>query len=222
MKKSEHISNKFYKDLSAKGLASLASLYRTRDNLKLIKHLSKKSEKILDLACGYGRLTIPLAKAGYNIVGIDLAPNLIREARIHAKKQNLKIRFDVGSMIKLPYKPISFDKIFCLWYSFDHLLTRHEQVKALNEIYRVLTPGGFALLEISNAERKQLVKKLKKEGTGAEKRILGEVFDGVKNISYKHSRKTLRAAVEKSKFKKFSVRFMNLHGRRCIIAELCK
>jgi ubiquinone/menaquinone biosynthesis C-methylase UbiE len=222
MKKSEHTSNKFYKNLSAKGLAALASEYRTKDNLKLIKHLSKKSDKILDLACGYGRLTIPLTKAGYDIIGIDLAQNLIREAKHLAKKQGLKVRFDVGSMTKLPYKPESFDKIFCLWYSFDHLLTKTEQVKALNEIYRVLKPGGLAFLEISNAERKKLVKKLKEEGVGADKRILGEIFNGVKNLSYKHSRKTLQAVCEKSKFKNFSVRFMNLHGRRCIIAELYK
>jgi len=222
MKKSEHISNKFYEDLSANGLATLASSRRTKDNLKLIKSLSKKSDKILDLACGYGRLTIPLAKAGYDIIGIDLAQNLILEAKFQAKKQGLKIRFDVGSMTRLPYKPEFFDKIFCLWYSFDHLLTKSEQVKALNEMYRVLKFGGLAFLEVSNGERKKYVKKLKEEGTGKDKRILGEVFGDVKNLSYKHSRQTLRAVCEKSKFKRFSVRFMNSHGRRCIVAELYK
>ena len=222
MKKSEHISNKFYKDLGAEGFAALISSYRTSDNLKLIKRLSNKSDKILDLACGYGRLTIPLVKSGYDIIGIDLAPNLIREAKLQAKKQGLKIRFDVGSMIKLPYKPESFDKIFCLYYSFDHLLTKTEQVKAINEIYRTLKPGGFAFLEIFNAERKKIAEKVKKESIGADKRILSEVFDGVKNISYKHSRKTLQDAVEKSKIENYSVRFMNLHGRRCIVAELNK
>ena len=114
MKKSEHISNKFYEDLSAKGLAALASSRRTEENLKLIKRLAKKSDKILDLACGYGRLTIPLTKVGYDIIGIDLVQNLILEAKFQAKKQGLKIRFDVGSMTKLPYKPYTFNKIFCL------------------------------------------------------------------------------------------------------------
>lgn len=222
MNKNEHISNKFYEDLSAKGLAALASTRRTKDNLKLIKRLSKKSDKILDLACGYGRLTIPLAKAGYNIVGIDLAQNLIQEAKFLSKKQGLKIRFDVGSMTRLPYESESFDKIFCLWYSFDHLLTKSEQVKAINEIFRVLKTGGLAFLEISNAERKKYVKKLNEEGTGIDKRILVEVYNGVKNLIYKHSRKTLQSVVKKSKFKRSSVRFMNLHGRRCIVAELYK
>ena len=222
MKKSKHISNEFYKNLSAKGLASLASSHRTKHDLELIKRLSKKSDKILDLACGYGRITIPIAKAGYDIVGIDLAPNLIREAKLHAKKQRLNVRFDVGSITKLPYKTQSFDKVFCLWYSFNHLLTKAEQVKSLNEVYRVLKPGGFAFLEIVNAERKKIAKKLKKEGIGADKRICSEIFRGVKNLHYQHSRKTLKTICEKSKFKHFRVHFMNLHGRRCIVAKLHK
>lgn len=222
MNKSEHVSNEFYKDLSARGLATLASSQRTRHDLKLIKHLSRKSDKILDLACGYGRLTIPLAKDGYDIVGIDLAPNLIREAKNRAKRQGLTVRFDVGNMKKLPYKAQSFNKIFCLWYSFNHLLTVAEQVQALNEIYSVLKPGGLAFLEIVNGERKEIAEKLKKEGIGADKRLWGRVFRGVKNLDYMHSRKTLRAVCKKSKFEHFNVRFMNLHGRRCIVAELYK
>lgn len=222
MNKSEHISNRFYKNLSAKGLAALASSRRTKDNLTLIKRLSKKTDKILDLACGYGRLTLPLAKAGYQIIGIDLAQNLINEAKLQAKKQGLKVRFDVGSMTELPYESSSFDKIFCLWYSFDHLLTKNDQSKAINEMYRILKPNGLAFLEVSNAERKKYIQKLKEKGIGADKRIFGEVFDGVKNLSYKHSRKTLLNVVKKSRFERFSVRFMNLHGRRCIVAELYK
>jgi len=222
MKKSEHISNKFYKNLSARGLAALVSEHRTKDDLKLIKSLSKKSDKILDLACGYGRITIPLAKSGYNVVGIDLATNLIREAKLRAKKQGLKVHFNIGSMTKLPYKAQSFDKIFCLWSSFNHLLTRAEQVKALNEMYRVLKPDGLAFLEMINAEKKKIAEKVKKEGVGTDKRIWGEVFNGVKNLDYMHSRKTLKAVCEKSKFELFRVRFSNLHRRRRIVAELYK
>jgi hypothetical protein len=55
---------------------------------------------------------------------------------------------------------------------------------------------------------------LKKEGKGAEKRLLYEVFHGVKNLDYMHSRKTLSDVCRRSKFKKFRVRFMNLHGRQ--------
>ena len=104
MKTSEHTSNEFYKKLGVQGLAAQASEHRAKGDLQLIKRISKKTDKILDLGCGYGRVTIPIAKAGYDIAGIDLAPNLIREAKFQAKKQKLKIRFDIGSMAKLPYK----------------------------------------------------------------------------------------------------------------------
>jgi ubiquinone/menaquinone biosynthesis C-methylase UbiE len=222
MKKNEHISNEFYKNLSAKGLATLASSRRTKDDLKLIRRLSKKSDKILDLACGYGRITIPLAESGYNVVGIDLSPNLIHEAKLRAKKQNLNMCFNIGSMTKLPYKTQSFNKIFCLWSSFNHLLTKSEQIKAFNEIYRILKSNGLAFLEMINAEKKNIANKVEREGIGPDKRIWGEVFHGVKNLDYMHSRKTLKTICEKCKFERYHVRFMNLHGCRRIVAELYK
>src|SRR3989344_1113380 len=106
--KSEHVSNNFYKNLGVKGLAKQVSPERNRD-IEFIQKFCKKSDKILDLACGYGRVTLPMAKAGFDITGIDLAPNLIKQARLQAKKQKLTIDFDVGSMINLPYPEKSFD-----------------------------------------------------------------------------------------------------------------
>lgn len=220
MGNSEKISNEFYKKFGVKGLADLVRVYRAKGDLKLVKRFSKKSDKILDLACGYGRVTIPIAKAGYDITGIDLAPNLIAEARQLAKKQNLHIRFDVGSMTKLPYENESFDKVFCLWSSFNHLLTTQEQIKALNEIFRVLRTEGFAFLEMVNAERKGLKAKVEKEGRGSDKRIWGEIFGGVQATDYMHTRETMRIVCSQSKFKIFDVGFGNLHKRRRIIVKL--
>lgn len=220
MENSEKISIEFYENFGLKGLSGLVTVYRAVDDIRLVQQLSKKGDKILDLACGYGRVTIPVANAGYDITGIDIAPNLVAEAKKQAKKQGLKIRFDLGSMALLPYESESFDKIFCLWYSFNHLLTSQEQIRALNEMHRVLRPGGLAFIDLLNAEKKCLVARVEKEGRGADKRLVEGIFNGIKGIDYMHTRETVKNICEGSAFRRFRVGFGNFNKQRRIIAKL--
>jgi SAM-dependent methyltransferase len=98
---------------------------------------------ILDLGCGAGRTTFGLYEGGYrNIVGADLSPVMIRQARLNAAQQGLKIRFRIGDACRLPFKSGSFDG--CL-FSFNGLMTiprRSRRIQALREIRRILVPGG--------------------------------------------------------------------------------
>ena len=50
-----------------------------------------KNARILELCCGTGRLTIPIAKDGYNITGIDYTPSMLEQAKIKASKERLEI-----------------------------------------------------------------------------------------------------------------------------------
>jgi SAM-dependent methyltransferase len=50
-------------------------------------------------------------------------------------------------MTELPYPSASFDAVICLWSAFHELLEEPAQVQALAEMWRVLAPGGFALIE---------------------------------------------------------------------------
>lgn len=51
------------------------------------------SERILDLACGYGRHALRFAEKGYSVTGIDLTEDYILDARINAEKRNLKTEY---------------------------------------------------------------------------------------------------------------------------------
>ncbi|MFW6026586.1 MAG: class I SAM-dependent methyltransferase [Candidatus Woesearchaeota archaeon] len=219
---SYNISNNFYKKLSSKGLSQIASVSRTQDDLNLIINLSDKKDNMLDLACGYGRLTIPLAKKGYNIVGIDLSSELVNDAKRIAKNDNLKIKFDVGSMDNLPYNEETFDKIFCMWSSFNHLLKKKEQIKCINEVYRVLRNNGIAFFEMVNGEKKSIKNRLKLEGKGKDKKILVDEIDGVLNTDYMHDKKSLKEICFKSRFKNYTIKFMNLHKKRRLVMILKK
>lgn len=216
------IAKKFYKDLGIKRFKEIAKEYRVNDDIAFVKRLSKKSDLILDLACGYGRVTIPLAKAGYNVWGIDISKNLILEARRGAKHAGAEVKFDMGNMVKLPYQKAFFDKVFCMWNSFNDLLTTKEQIKTLNEVHRVLKPGGRAFLVLLNGEDKDLQKELKKNGSGKRKRIWRGALRGITFYMYVHDRESIKNLCSKSKFRKYDTVLKNMNGRKRILVRLTK
>jgi len=174
-------TKKFYQKLGAAGMAQLTSLVRDRAYIKfLAKNLPKKG-MILDCACGYGRLTIPLAKLGFDICGIDLSSCLIKEARRQAKKEKLVIDFKTGDMCRLPYKDNAFAAVICMWSSFSHLLTEEDQLQALNEMLRVIKPGSLILIDLPNPTRIRI----------DACRLCHETIGGIENVVYIHDRKTM-------------------------------
>src|SRR5437660_6765081 len=59
--------------------------------------------QVLDVACGTGNLAIPAAHKGARVTGLDLAPNLLEQARARAAAEGLDVRFDEGDAESLPY-----------------------------------------------------------------------------------------------------------------------
>ena len=78
---------------------------------KEIKH--NKTIKILDIGCGTGRHSIELSKRGYTVTGIDLSESLLKQAKIKALEQNLKIVFKKHDARELPFSN-EFDLVIML------------------------------------------------------------------------------------------------------------
>jgi SAM-dependent methyltransferase len=95
-------------------------------------------ERVLDVACGAGQLSFPAARDGATVTGIDIATNLIEQARSRAEKEGLTIRFDEGDAEDLPYEDAAFDVVFSLIGAM--FAPRPEQVAA--ELARVCRSGG--------------------------------------------------------------------------------
>lgn len=98
----------------------------------------KKGERVLDIACGTGNLAIPAAKHGADVVGIDIVPNLIEQAKSRAMAEGLKIRFEVGDAEALPVGDADYDTVVTMFGAI--FAPRPEIVTA--EMLRVVRPGG--------------------------------------------------------------------------------
>ena len=86
------------------------------------------SEKIFDLACGIGRYSIPLAKKGFKITGLDYSENFIEKAKEKAKSLKLNIDFLQGDMREIPFEN-QFSVVICMFTSFGHFLDEKDHLK---------------------------------------------------------------------------------------------
>ena len=102
------------------------------------------SSRVLDVACGTGNAAIPLARQGCVVTGVDIAPNLLVQARERATTEGLTIQFDEGDAEQLPYPDASFDAVVTM---FGAMFAPRPELVA-QELARVLKPGG--LLAMAN------------------------------------------------------------------------
>jgi ubiquinone/menaquinone biosynthesis C-methylase UbiE len=86
-------------------------------------------ERWLDIATGTGEIARPAARAGAQVTGLDLAPELIETARAKAAAEDLEITFEVGDAEALPYEDASFDTVtstFGVMFAPDHAAVARE------------------------------------------------------------------------------------------------
>ena len=105
----------------------------------------KSGQRLLDIGCGPGTITLGLAKivAPGEVTGLDPAESQLNVARQNGAKNKIEnARFMAGSIYELPFSGEQFDLVFAHGV-FEHLL---EPITALREIHRVLKPNGLAAL----------------------------------------------------------------------------
>jgi ubiquinone/menaquinone biosynthesis C-methylase UbiE len=95
-------------------------------------------ERVLDVATGTGNLAIPAARTGALVTGVDIAPNLITQAKARATAEGLTMRLDVGDAEALPYADDEFDTAISM---FGAMFAARPE-RAGSELLRVVRPGG--------------------------------------------------------------------------------
>jgi ubiquinone/menaquinone biosynthesis C-methylase UbiE len=130
-----------YYDLTQHGVLGDVDFYR---------EMALQAEgEILDLACGTGRIAIPLAQAGLHVTGLDLSTDMLRRAEQKAQAAGVseRITFLQGDMRQFDLGR-TFSLIMIPFRSFLHLLHIHEQMKALTCIRKHLAPGGKLVMNV--------------------------------------------------------------------------
>lgn len=100
---------------------------------------------VLDLACGAGRHTAALRRHGYRTLGVDLSFTLLAVPP--------RVPCVAGDMSRLPFADGSFDWILNFFTSFGYFARERENFQVLEEIARLLSPGGRFLIDFLNRER---------------------------------------------------------------------
>jgi SAM-dependent methyltransferase len=126
---------------------------------------------VLELGCGTGRVLIPTARAGIELVGMDLSPSMLaicshklaeepadvraRVTLVQANMCDFQLRRDFA-LATMPFRP------------FQHLITVEEQIACLETVHRHLAPGGRLILDLFNPSLPFLVDESRSEESGDE------------------------------------------------------
>jgi SAM-dependent methyltransferase len=120
---------------------------RTEREVGFLEQQLPAGGRVLDLACGTGRVAVPLAGRGFDVAGLDISRRALEVARERGPELDLRR----GDLRELPWADGSFDAVINLWTAFAYYPTQEEDERALAEIARVLRPGGVFLIDTVNA-----------------------------------------------------------------------
>lgn len=116
----------------------------------IFKHFGKTPNLVCDLACGTGNITIPMAKRGYDMLGIDNSPQMLSLAREKAADDNLDIMFLLQSFTKLDLYG-GCDAFLCMLDGFNYVLTPKNLFEIAKKIKTCfLEPGGIVIFDLSS------------------------------------------------------------------------
>lgn len=105
-------------------------------------------QRVLDLACGYGRISNRLALRGAEVTGLDSSRDLISVASFEATRLGVNVDYVVGDMRQLRWDQY-FDGVV-VWFTSFGILGDAEDREVLGAIFRALRPGGRVLIDHQN------------------------------------------------------------------------
>lgn len=167
---------KGYKGVGMDGFIARWYANNTRRNIEDYRKDARKvaasladGAAVLEVAPGPGYLAVELAKLGrYDLTGLDVSETFVELARQNAHEAGVQIDFRQGDAAHMPFEDNKFDVIVCR-AAFKNF---SEPVAALDEMHRVLRPGGWALIndlrkDVSLTEIDQAVDEMGLSGVNA-------------------------------------------------------
>jgi len=134
----------FSSDLSVK---EYSKRYLRAGEEYAIKKYMPSGSRVLDVGCGAGRTTSYISENRCGVVGVDISAPLIKKA----KDLYPNINFRVMDVRNLDFEDGDFDIVFFSFNGIDNLASLEERDNAINEMKRVLKPGGYLIYSSHNA-----------------------------------------------------------------------
>ena len=111
----------------------------------------KSAPKILDLCCGFGRISIELARRGFAVTGVDITESYLTAAKEDASYENLNIDY-INADARDFTKPEYFDTAVNLYTSIGYFADPNDELLLLSNVYKSLKSGGSFIIETLGKE----------------------------------------------------------------------
>ena len=112
------------------------------------RHMDEPPHLALDLCCGTGRMTLELARRGYDMTGVDLSPEMLGVARENAENEGLDILWLCQDMREFELYG-TVELCTCLLDSVNHLTERRELMDCFSLVHNYLSPNGLFIFDIN-------------------------------------------------------------------------
>jgi len=127
--------------------ASLADSSLFQCDVAFVQRHCPPPGRLVDLGCGTGRLLTALAPQGYDLLGVDLSPEMLKVARINVPSATL-LEANLTDLTGLP--PSQFDYAACLFSTLGMIAGEQHRLAVLQQTSRLLRPGGVFVLHVHN------------------------------------------------------------------------
>jgi len=118
-----------------------------RSELETLAHRWQKG-KLLNIGCAHGPDFLPFMR-GFNLYGVDFSAEMLKFARKYSQKFNFAVNLSLADVRHLPYSDATFDWAISV-ATYHHVKGTDERQAALNELRRILKPGGEAFITVWN------------------------------------------------------------------------
>ncbi|WP_256297045.1 class I SAM-dependent methyltransferase [Haloarchaeobius salinus] len=119
---------------------------RPNERVLLDEYVTDPDGRVLDLGCGSGRVTAPLAERGFDVVGVNVSETMVQVAR----ELHPDVEFRVGDATALSFPDGSFDYVLFADRGIDDVRPAASRMRAILESWRVLKPGGLFAFDANN------------------------------------------------------------------------
>ena len=129
-----------------------------KDDIPFYLHqIDKYGDPVLELMCGTGRLTIPIAEKGVNVVGVDASEQMLNHAKSKASEKGLDIQWVLGDVRDFKLEKL-FNMIFIPINSITHLHDWESLEACFRCVKEHLTPAGCFIIDVFSPSLKMLMR----------------------------------------------------------------